>query len=193
MVRPGFFRADACRESRDPEAGAARGASRRRFADFISHLPADSRTPYWDEIEIPYQPYYAYEEVLATFGNPSPSVGSVLYAMERLAARLTDRTTIAWQLPPESERVRVLAGYGWVQAQPPAPVAQPVATVTVSPFAERSREPSVAREDRQYWCYISYAPGNDDKFLAQFMRVRSRNQTVYGNGRSENLLRRAAR
>src|SRR5262245_34787126 len=93
---------------------AARTVSRRRFAEFLTHLPDASSSKYWDEIEIAYQPYYAYEEVLASFRDSSPSVGTVLYSMERLAARLTGKTTIEWTQPIEEKRSAVLGGYAWI-------------------------------------------------------------------------------
>jgi MinD-like ATPase involved in chromosome partitioning or flagellar assembly len=63
-----------------------RRAARQRFEDYVEHDPA-----YWNDAEVLYWPYYAFEEILAAFGDDpaarSPSTMSD--RMERLAGRLT--------------------------------------------------------------------------------------------------------
>ena len=48
---------------------AGRDHARRRFAPLLPRTSATTSTAYWGDVEIPYQPYYAYEEILATFGD----------------------------------------------------------------------------------------------------------------------------
>ena len=43
-------------------------------------------TKYWLTVEIPYRPFYAFEETLAVFGDAPGSPGSMLAAFERLTA-----------------------------------------------------------------------------------------------------------
>ena len=44
------------------------------FSDFVpGRLEGSSRLDYWNDMEVLYHPYYAYEEVLAPFGGHSPS------------------------------------------------------------------------------------------------------------------------
>ena len=72
---------------------ARRLLARERFAPFLeslSRLSAEQRKNYWGEMEVLYDPYYAYEEVLATIADLPDRTNSVLAAFERLTARLTD-------------------------------------------------------------------------------------------------------
>ena len=58
----------------------AREYSRNKFAAFLSHIPVDLRADYWNDVEVIYQQYYAYEEVLATFGDQAGVKISILAA-----------------------------------------------------------------------------------------------------------------
>ncbi len=69
---------------------AARDSSRQRFQKFLHHVPRAERAAYWGNIEILYQPYFAYEEVLATLVERRNQTGSLLQSFERLTAFLTD-------------------------------------------------------------------------------------------------------
>ncbi len=62
------------------------------FKLFPSHLPPQSRAQFQEDTQVKYLPYYAYEEILATFGNrPGESESTSLLApAERLIAYLTD-------------------------------------------------------------------------------------------------------
>jgi len=62
------------------------------FKLFPSHLPPQSRAQFQEDTQVKYLPYYAYEEILATFGNrPGESDSTSLLApAERLIAYLTD-------------------------------------------------------------------------------------------------------
>src|SRR5262245_9120879 len=62
------------------------------FKLFPSHLPPQSRAQFQEDTQVKYLPYYAYEEILATFGNrPGESEStSLLATAERLTAYLTD-------------------------------------------------------------------------------------------------------
>src|SRR5215468_750896 len=62
------------------------------FKLFPSHLPPQSRAQFQEDTQVKYLPYYAYEEILATFGNsPGESESTSLLApAERLTGYLTD-------------------------------------------------------------------------------------------------------
>jgi tetratricopeptide (TPR) repeat protein/MinD-like ATPase involved in chromosome partitioning or flagellar assembly len=62
------------------------------FKLFPSHLPPQSRAQFQEDTQVKYLPYYAYEEILATFGNrPGESdTTSLLAPAERLTTYLTD-------------------------------------------------------------------------------------------------------
>ena len=62
------------------------------FKLFPSHLPPQSRAQFQEDTQVKYLPYYAYQEILATFGNrPGESDSTSLLApAERLMTYLTD-------------------------------------------------------------------------------------------------------
>lgn len=66
--------------------------AKKMFELFPAHLPPQSRAQFQEDTQVKYLPYYAYEEILATFGNrPGESESTSLLApSERLTAYLTD-------------------------------------------------------------------------------------------------------
>ncbi|MBO0724933.1 MAG: tetratricopeptide repeat protein [Blastocatellia bacterium] len=66
--------------------------AKKMFEVFPAHLPPQSRAQFQEDTQVKYLPYYAYEEILATFGNrPGESESTSLLApAERLTAYLTD-------------------------------------------------------------------------------------------------------
>ncbi|WP_341719216.1 FxSxx-COOH system tetratricopeptide repeat protein [Micromonospora sp. FIMYZ51] len=89
-------------EQRKLEAG--RDQARRRFTPLLPRLSAEESDRYWGEIEIPYQAYYAYEEILATFGERAHQEATLLAAYERLTRAITDGAVE--ELPPMDDRLR---------------------------------------------------------------------------------------
>lgn len=148
---------------------AARAAARARFDGLLSHVAQDARQRYWDESEIAYQPFYAYEEVLASFGDTSPRVGSLLHTMQRLAARLVGEPELAWQAPPAEKRDQVLSQYGWPsQATTPKPATQP----TLEPAVPQGSPHRVASRQAVrpvYSIFVSYAPPDRTGKLETFV------------------------
>jgi MinD-like ATPase involved in chromosome partitioning or flagellar assembly/tetratricopeptide (TPR) repeat protein len=69
---------------------AGRDYARQRFEPFLSHLSSDQVSRYWGDVEIPYKPFYAYEEILAPFGDRPHQENSLLAAYERLTNVITD-------------------------------------------------------------------------------------------------------
>ncbi|WP_422771805.1 FxSxx-COOH system tetratricopeptide repeat protein [Plantactinospora sp. WMMC1484] len=59
-----------------------------RFAPFLDHLDPEVRARYWADVEIPYKLFYAYEEILAVFGDRARQPATLLAAYERLATVL---------------------------------------------------------------------------------------------------------
>lgn len=90
--------------------------AKKQFERFPAHIPHAKRTDYWGEVEIIYVPYYAYEEILAPFGDKRGQTVSLLGSVERLTEYLTqdDSQGEVSRLvsPPEVERQQVLAAYG---------------------------------------------------------------------------------
>lgn len=89
----------------------ARVFARDRFRRLLHHIDQEQHNRYWSDVQVIYQPYYAYEEVLATFADPTDDRLTVLSAYEHLCARLSGGTVRRLQAPPEQERLRVLDAY----------------------------------------------------------------------------------
>jgi MinD-like ATPase involved in chromosome partitioning or flagellar assembly/tetratricopeptide (TPR) repeat protein len=77
----------------------------KRFEGLPAGMSDDERSEYWAEVEVPYRPSYAYEEMLATIGDRVGSQGGLLPSYERLAARITNGAVSA--LPPKEEWLRL--------------------------------------------------------------------------------------
>ncbi|MEX5707356.1 FxSxx-COOH system tetratricopeptide repeat protein [Parafrankia sp. FMc6] len=94
-------------EQRKLELG--RDVARVAFDPFLRGFDERTKEHYWGDVEVPYKPYYAYEEILAVFGDRPLQEGTLLAAYERLASYLTGGAVAA--LPPqdESRRRRILA------------------------------------------------------------------------------------
>jgi hypothetical protein len=69
---------------------AARDAAQDAFEQYLMRLPRQARRDYWGRVEVPYDPYFAYEEVLATFADRRRSKLSVLGSMEAIVAHFTE-------------------------------------------------------------------------------------------------------
>ncbi|MEU6534392.1 FxSxx-COOH system tetratricopeptide repeat protein [Streptomyces sp. NPDC047000] len=101
-------------DGRDTRLAAARELVRVNFQD----MPADHRTG----MEVPHRSEYAYEEILAAFGDPLGEPDTLLAAFERLTGRITDGRV--QRLPPLDDelRRRHLASY----VRPLSPIATPL-------------------------------------------------------------------
>jgi tetratricopeptide (TPR) repeat protein len=71
------------------KADAGYSLARRRFEGFPADLDEEQRDRYWSNVVIPYQAYYSYEEILATFGDANSGPTTLLGAYERLAGYVT--------------------------------------------------------------------------------------------------------
>lgn len=130
---------DAEKEKRDRvQAFAARS-----YADLLGHLTAEERDRYWGAVGIRYQPFYAYEEVLSTFGDRPHVTGSTLSSMEAIARYLSGGTVteLAWQ--SETDRKRGLDRY--------IPVSPDVAP---APQIAKAMAPD---KPEKYVFYLSYS------------------------------------
>jgi cellulose biosynthesis protein BcsQ len=145
---------------------AARIAARDLFSNFLSGWwDEDKRRAYWREIEVFYQPYYAYEEIPATFGEERAEIGSMLYSMERLAGYLTGVS--GWKMPSAKQRDIVLGQY--LRVKPVAEVveAAPKPPDPISPVAETAPsrpQPVVSLPSAmstRFWFFISYVDRDD--------------------------------
>ncbi|WP_308711602.1 FxSxx-COOH system tetratricopeptide repeat protein [Phytohabitans maris] len=90
---------------------AGRDFARIGFDHFLSQMSPGDISRYWGDVEIPYKPYYAYEEILAAFGDRPHQENSLLAAFERLAYVLTDGQVSEVGAIDEAERRRWLAQF----------------------------------------------------------------------------------
>jgi tetratricopeptide (TPR) repeat protein len=76
----------------------------RHFAGLPAGMSDAQRKSYWASVEVPYQPFYAFEEMLAVFGDEPGAPASLLSSFERLAGYITDGAVT--RLPPMDEDLR---------------------------------------------------------------------------------------
>lgn len=90
----------------------ARALARTRFSSCFTHLGPDATDVYWGSAEIPYQPYYSYEEILAVFRDRPRETHSLLSGVELLTSHLTDNAPPAEPMDEERRRRGQLAFLG---------------------------------------------------------------------------------
>jgi tetratricopeptide (TPR) repeat protein len=100
-ILPVPMRVDLAEKSR---ADAGRLAARQRFTGLPSGMTPGERDAYWSTVEVPYQPFYAYEETLATFGDRPGSRTSMLAAYETITGYITGGEVES--MPPIQEALR---------------------------------------------------------------------------------------
>ena len=84
---------------------------RARFSGLMRQLSPEEEDKYWGEIPVPYEPYYAYEEVLAALRDPPRQTGSMLAHMETIAAYLNGGPLDRTEPIDEVKKVEGLAGF----------------------------------------------------------------------------------
>lgn len=91
--------------SREHKVVAGLEFAEREFAELPAGMSAEQRRRYWAEVQVPYQPEYAYEETLASFGDRPGTAHSLLSSYERITARITGNHIT--RLPPRQEWLRL--------------------------------------------------------------------------------------
>ena len=92
----------------------ARGYARATLAEFLPYETQSQSRDYWDRMEITYRPAYAFEEVLAAFGDATGSTGAadtMLSQVEEMAQQITGDATLRMPEILAEDRNRVLAAY----------------------------------------------------------------------------------
>jgi MinD-like ATPase involved in chromosome partitioning or flagellar assembly len=85
----------------------AREFARGAFAGFIDHLSEDKRDQYWGHVYVPYEPFYAYQEILATIADEPGTRDSLLTSFEQLVEFLTDAPVYAKHTLEEKQRLEL--------------------------------------------------------------------------------------
>ncbi|HEX2644101.1 MAG TPA: AAA family ATPase, partial [Thermoanaerobaculia bacterium] len=127
---------------------ARRAHARIRLGMLPGHLDPARLDAYWSAAEVLYVPYYAYEEVLAPFGDRVGTLTSLLGSMERLTAGLTDGEVERSEPVPETMRQEVLAAYarrgGGMPEDEPSRAAE-TAWLRLSPEAQETARRAFTR------------------------------------------------
>lgn len=90
---------------------AGRSVARRKFDKFPKGLTTEQSNHYWGAVEVPYTPFYAFEETLATFGDEPNRPSSMLAAFERLTGAITEGAVTSFPPMEESLRIRHLESF----------------------------------------------------------------------------------
>jgi tetratricopeptide (TPR) repeat protein/CO dehydrogenase nickel-insertion accessory protein CooC1 len=93
-----------------------RALARARFEGFPDGLTQEMSAHYWGAVEVPYVPFYAFEETLATFGDDPGSPTSLLASFERIADSVTDGQVTAMR--PIAEDLRLQYRDAFTRRQP---------------------------------------------------------------------------
>jgi len=81
-----------------------RALARVKFDGLPEGLSAEANALYWASVEVPYKPFYAFEEMLATFGDGPGSPASLLACFERLTGAIAGAD---FAMPPMPEELRL--------------------------------------------------------------------------------------
>jgi MinD-like ATPase involved in chromosome partitioning or flagellar assembly len=104
---------------------AARELAHSTFQRFVKRIDREKRPAYWGEVEVLYQPYYAYEEVLATFADRAGLTNTMLSRMEALANRISLADPISPEpiRPERMTETKRLSGLSRFERERPAKAA----------------------------------------------------------------------
>jgi MinD-like ATPase involved in chromosome partitioning or flagellar assembly len=102
------------------------------FAGFLDHLPAADQDSYWGRSEIPYVPFYAYQEILAAVGDRPGRPQTLLAACERLAGFLTNGSVMDAAPLPEIARDQLFRSF--------LSVNERLANTSPAAFSEQTRK-----------------------------------------------------
>lgn len=83
-----------------------RALARTRFEGFPAGLTQEESALYWASVEVPYKPFYAFEETLATFGDDPASPASLLASFERITDSATGGQVRVMRPIPEDLRLQ---------------------------------------------------------------------------------------
>lgn len=90
---------------------SARDLAQTTFHRYVGQLKREDRLSYWGAVEVLYQPYFAYEEVLAVFAERRGHSHSMVPSMEKLARYITGDHNLSQSPMSEEQRRRGLAAF----------------------------------------------------------------------------------
>ena len=89
----------------------ASNVARARFSGLLNQLSPEQEEEYWGEIAVGYEPYYAYDEVLAAFRDRPRQTTSMLARMETIAKYLNDKPLGRMETIDEIRKAEGLAAF----------------------------------------------------------------------------------
>jgi cellulose biosynthesis protein BcsQ len=95
-----------------------RALARMKFEGFPAGMTQESSALYWAAVEVPYKPFYAFEETLATFGDDPGAPASLLSSFERITDSVTGGQVTAMR--PIAEDLRLQYKEAFARRQPTA-------------------------------------------------------------------------
>jgi hypothetical protein len=95
-------------EAEKEKLDAGRALARACFDHFPRGMDDEAANAYWASVEIPYRPFYAFEELLATFGDSPGSPLSLLASFERLTAMITQGAVRALPAIDDATRLQYM-------------------------------------------------------------------------------------
>jgi conflict system STAND superfamily ATPase/tetratricopeptide repeat protein/AAA domain-containing protein len=100
-------------QAEQDKLGARRSYAWSMFDQFLDLPDLDERRIYWNEVEVPYIPFFAFEEILAPFKeethDPRSFIASLMRLTKRLALEISDESlTLSPTLLAPEERQRIL-------------------------------------------------------------------------------------
>jgi formylglycine-generating enzyme required for sulfatase activity len=95
----------------------ASNMARARFSGLVHQLDPEQEDRYWGEIAVGYEPYYAYEEVLAPFRDRPRQTASMLARMETMASYLNGGPLGPTETIDEGRRAQGLGAFTTRSAQ----------------------------------------------------------------------------
>lgn len=93
-----------------------RALARMKFEGFPAGMTPEASAVYWASVEVPYKPFYAFEETLATFGDDPGSPASLLSSFERITDSVTAGQITTMR--PIAEELRLQYKDAYARRQP---------------------------------------------------------------------------
>ncbi len=150
---------------------AGRAHARAQFSGFPRGISGEEATKYWLDVEVPYRPFYAFEETLATFGDVPKSHGTLLAAYERLTAQITGQEQVPYEIDDE-RRLATLRRFARLRTAEAAPEVVQVVLSYVS--ADRPWIDWISAVLEQSGCHVVLhcADSDSEELIADITRRR---------------------
>ena len=108
-------------EAEKEKAESGRAYARNRLASLPQDMDEAQRDRYWSDVEVPYRPFYAYEETLAVVGDRAEDEHrSLRAAFERLARQIAQDPGVSAPVFEEAVRQRLVAAFARRRNPPPS-------------------------------------------------------------------------